>query len=156
MSLTNLSHSLKTSFWKRSVWKGDCPRPYRAAEWRRGFGLSDVSDIQDGFTCLVPLKYTLPETNSLPVKIGHPKMNFLFQASIFRENLAVVSWDESVGWDREIPPSNTSNSHRWRLTWNLRIVNFPGFVGRKFLDPQSCFFFFGGGPWKHTPIHLWI
>ena len=35
--------------------------------------------------------YTLPETNSSPLKIGHPKRKFVFQPSIFRCEL-LVSW----------------------------------------------------------------
>ena len=34
---------------------------------------------------------TLPKTNSSPLKIGHPKRNFIFQPSIFRCEL-LLSW----------------------------------------------------------------
>ena len=40
---------------------------------------------------------TVPETNSSPVKIGHPKRNFIFQPLIFRCQLA-VSFREGIVW----------------------------------------------------------
>ena len=56
--------------------------------WLDEFGLKDPA-----FSCwMCTFGLTLPETNSLPLSIGHPKRKFIFQPLILRCNVSFTEW----------------------------------------------------------------
>ena len=73
------------------------------------------------------LKITLPETNSLPLKIGHPKRKLVFQPSIFR---CYVSFREGNGFWTPIHEGFGSDdfpsSKRWCSVFQL--LSFKGVI----------------------------
>ena len=104
----------------------------------------------------IPYLYTLPETNILPLKIGHPKIHFQVQAVSFREGTAekmtTQTWSTNKQ-DRGIYnhiPLNSSNASIELFLWPPSISSlFLGFKG-PLSDKQKAAFY-----WWFVHLYFW-
>ena len=85
------------------------------------------------FKILISRVYVFPETNSSPLKIGHPKRKLVFQPSIFRCKLLVLG-RVTHSTRKNAKPEAVQNLAALRKeldTMKATIKNYRKFMGQK-------------------------